>query len=475
MNYTPKIAVCSILLLMAIILTTNSDAQSTKSSPPETISSDANQVWKTLVAIEAAVYEHHLSPPTRQQMYLAATQAVYRSNRFSIQSELPSQFSEITEQSEFGELFLAAWTAAEEKGNFLKERTMTAAATAMLQSAGGTGSRFLSAKEFKVTNSLKENQYVGIGIQIGMKDNLPIIHKAFYGGAAHLAGAKSNDLIVEIDGETTQGRNLDSIIDDLRGPQNTTLDVTLKNLDGGSARKYSMTRTVIPIPTIEGVSRLKDGKWKLHLDAEPEIATLKFKSIQGSTANELSQLMRQIARENFKKIILDFSEISLADVHPTIMLADSLLDSQNLGTISSRSEGKSEPTTRPGSLIPDETHIVVLTPSQVNGAVFLLLANLKNHPNVTFVGNKVTSSGLATRTVELAGGFGAVEDLPFALCVSPLSEPLEMEHLRLPNEQSYIWQLRFQVSADAGMKTPAKNLYQKAVEILNDTTNVSSR
>lgn len=466
-----KTAAYTILLFAAPILSSFGFGQSGNDADRQ--SRIAEQAWETIVAIEEIVHQNHLSPPTRQQMYMAATQGVYRANRFSMQAELPQLFSEITESEEFGKLFLKAWHEASERENFVAERTLESAASSMLRSAGGTSSRFLSQKEYLVENSLKENQYVGIGIQLGMQDDFPIIHKAFYGGAAQKSGASSNDLILKIDGVSTQGKSLQNTIDALRGPQDSTLDVTLRNTDSQVEREYTMTRSVIPIATIEGLMRNKDGSWKLHRESKPDVAYLKFRSISGSTPTEFGQLMRQVGQENFEKVILDFREIIKGDVHQTVMLADTLIDNQKLGIVASRSEGKSDPGTRPGSLIPETIQVVVLTPQRVDGAIFLLLAKLKNRANVTFVGNKVISSGLASKTIALPNDLGAIIELPYALCVSPDAEPFEMGDFRVPGELSYIGQPRFQINPDIEQNPGDNGLFDKVNEVLSKTTDAS--
>lgn len=474
MNELPRIAKRSLLLLTIFILPSISFAQDVATRSPAKPDKVAAQAWATLVAIEQKIYEQHFSPATRQQLFLAATQAVYRSNRFSIQPELPAEFSEAKEYPEFKTLFLKAWQSASEKEAFDAEQSMVAAATGMLRSVGGTTSRFLSAKEYKIAQSLKENQYVGIGIQLGTDGDYAVIQKAFFGGAAQIAGAISNDQILEVDGVDMQGKKLNVVVDALRGPKNSTLDIKLRNGDNAQVREYQMTRTVIPIPTIEGVSRLDDGKWKLHVDSEPEIAILRFKSINGSTSAELAQLAKQIEKKGIEKIVMDFREVQIADVHHVVMLADALLDDQSLGTLISRAEGRQELSTRPGTLVSNDTKIAVLSSPQVNGAVFMLLANLKNRPNVTFVGNPVASSGLATQSFNLPNELGAIEDVPFGICVTAAADPFNPRHNAMFNDRSYIGQLRFQISTDVGAELAPGEYFQQALKVLKNESNVST-
>lgn len=461
MSQKAVFAITMLACLSSTILTPIALAQNegTANSPAV---ANVDQAWRTLQAIEKTVYEHHISPPTRQQMYLAATQGLYVGNRMSANSELPQQFSAVTAEEDFRSLFSNAWKEVAQQKAFSADHSIRFAGTAMLHAAGHSSSRFLTADEHRVTSSIKENQYVGIGIQIGMHGDIPVIHKSFYGGAAHHAGAGSKDLIVKVDDSATKGRDLGGVVNQLRGPKGSKVIVHVQQIDSEKVREYEMVRTVIPIDSIEGVKRASDGQWKLTSSANPDIAILDFQTIVGSTAAELTNMARRLEQRGIKKVIFNMQAIATAAPHHVVMLADVLLDNQALGVISRRKQSE-EFQTRAGSVFADDVQIAVVTPSNVDGGILLLMANLKNCPNVTFVGKDIRSTGLTTNLFALPDTLGAVDQLPDGICYSELfkngQSPIDN-----PINGSYASQIRFQVDADLGQDLEPTELLQAAIK-----------
>ena len=65
--------------------------------------------------------------------------------------------------------------------------------------------------------------YVGIGVEVDTTpEGLPLVVGVFRGSPADEAGLKAGDVIVGVDGTTTVGEDLDTVIDRVRGEAGTT-------------------------------------------------------------------------------------------------------------------------------------------------------------------------------------------------------------------------------------------------------------
>lgn len=455
------------------ILTGNSLAQDRGSQQYDSPEIDAKRAWETVRQAQQLVGEHHYFAPTRQQMYLAATQLVYRINHVPAPSDLPEAFSVLVKTEDFEQLFLKAWRQFHLNETFDAERTLTGAVNALLRCSDIKSGRFLSAKEFRVANSLKENQYVGIGIQLATEDELPMITKAYYGGAAQKAGARSNDLILEVDGVKSHGRTLHQVVDDLRGLEGTKVTVKLQNLSSQKVREYEMVRATIPLPTVEAARRNDDGSWALELSEGSGVAYLKFSSVVGSTAAEFTQLAHQVKRESLDRVVLDFRSVGLSDLHHVVMLADTLLDNETLGTVHYKGDTE-KIKTRPGTALPERIQIAVIAPTEIDGPLFFLLSNLKNRLNVAFVGQQVSSAGVATKLVEMPDGLGAVESMPCAICRPRIANGFDPGSPTVPplTRQRLFGQPRYEFQPDVLSTQRENGLIQAAVGALQSEVGV---
>jgi C-terminal processing protease CtpA/Prc len=371
--------------------------------------------WQLLSTICNQIMEHHISPPTRQQLYLSGVKAIYVANRVAPPSELGEQFSKLTTEEDFEKAVTAAWGEVAKLPNFDAGQTSRAAAAGMVRN-GTPSSRYVSAKDYRVQKQLKENQYVGIGIQLKYETGLPQITEAFFGGAAHMAGARAGDWILEVDGWKTRDQLFQEAIDRLRGPKGSKVIVVVRHKDAVETdqRTYEMIRNVIPLATVQGHDRRDDGTWNLAAADGGTVAILKFMSIVGSTAAEAAELARQVDYESFQSVILDFRGINTADLHSVTMLADVLLGDVKLGDIVGR-ESTSTVRLRPDMHLRDMP-MVILSDSAVSGELFMLLSALREHRGARFVGEAIRSDAMCMKAVELPGDLGTIDNLAYATC-----------------------------------------------------------
>ena len=193
----------------------------------------------------------------------------------------------------------------------------------------------IAAKELKVQEQLQGNRYVGIHIQLSYdeKEKRAVIQELVPGGPADRAGGTKGDRIEQIDGVDTQGMKLAEIVDRLRGPVGTELVVTVRQPKEKEARTLKMTRETLFLPTVVGLRKQSSGDWDLRVGGPDGVAYLKIQDIAASTPHELRKLAQQFDAEGLKALILDLRGLSNASLHPTVLLADSLLERGTIGRV----------------------------------------------------------------------------------------------------------------------------------------------
>lgn len=81
--------------------------------------------------------------------------------------------------------------------------------------------------------------YSGVGMSVAMKNRLVTVVAAFEGGPAASAGIKSNDIIVGVNGVSTEGKTLDAVVASIKGTEGS--EVTLKIYRPRAATSSSTT------------------------------------------------------------------------------------------------------------------------------------------------------------------------------------------------------------------------------------------
>lgn len=156
------------------------------------------------------------------------------------------------EPEDFG-IFWQAWDTVEK--NFvdrdaLDSKEMTyGAIRGMVQALGDEGhTAFLTAEEREAQQTELSGTFSGIGAQLGVRDQLPIIVSPFDGSPADQAGVKAGDIILRVDDEDVTSLPLNDIVSRIRGPEGTDVTLSLLRPDENRSLEVTITRGEIKVP-----------------------------------------------------------------------------------------------------------------------------------------------------------------------------------------------------------------------------------
>ena len=338
------------------------------------------------------IAEKHVDPPVTQQVVLFAAKAIYETAGQPIPRGLSGKVSKLRSDDEFRTLLTKVQTET-------NATDTTSVLTNLLSKIPG-GGELIGAEEARVGEQVSANQYVGVGIALSMKDDLPFISTSFYGGPGYKVGVKTGDTILQIDGEPTKGKSLRQIVTELRGEAGSDVNLILNHPDVGR-REILVTRNTTFIPTVHGASQDAEGKWNYRLASNPEIAVLKISSFGASTAHELRKLDAALSDKPPKGIILDLRGGG-GKLHYVVMVADQFLEE---GIIGSTIIGDREATyeSEDGSLF-EGIPMVILTGQSSSASSVFLAAALQDRDRAVVVGQPTNGMSYIRSQFDLGNG-----------------------------------------------------------------------
>ncbi|MCL5734016.1 MAG: S41 family peptidase [Actinobacteria bacterium] len=131
---------------------------------------------------------------------------------------------------------------------------------------------YFDPQEYAGFQQETKGSYSGVGMTVEMKDRLVTIVSTFKGSPADLAGVHSGDVILAVDGVSTDGQNLDEVVAKIKGAENSTVELTLYRppfagttttsaVPPGSSQttSSSTTTTTEPLTTTADSSNLPPG------------------------------------------------------------------------------------------------------------------------------------------------------------------------------------------------------------------------
>lgn len=120
------------------------------------------------------------------------------------------------------------------------EQLIYGAASGMVEALGDTGhSRFVPEDQVAAYEEALQGELVGIGLQIEFSSRNPVILAAIDGSPASEAGLTGDDVILEVNGERTDGMSQFELSEVLRGEEGTTVDLTIER--PADARTFTVT------------------------------------------------------------------------------------------------------------------------------------------------------------------------------------------------------------------------------------------
>ena len=383
-------------LVSALLACTLAGPMARADSPPFA-AEPANRAW----ALADAVLARHVEPPARQQMILAGLKAVAKAGNEPTTPGLARRVSDLAGAEQLAALLAETWPGSKIIDREGRESFFFGG---MLSAVPGEAT-LLSAKERKVAEQIEGNVYVGIQVALSIDEasHRPTFNQVLKGGPADNAGARDGDVIEAIDGVSTEGRSMLDVIDRLRGEEGTIVEVTFRRAKSDEVITKPMTRGRLPRTTVEGAGSLPGKRWKVLLDGPLPIGYLKITEISGSTPQELRGFAEQFESEGLKALVLDLRGVRSAGFHPTVLLADALLDGGAIGVVKSADSERAY-RAEPDALFRGLPMVVVADGPLPPEAAWLVDALRDNH-RASVVG-KVALGGspVVEETVALPGG-----------------------------------------------------------------------
>jgi carboxyl-terminal processing protease len=154
---------------------------------------------------------------------------------------------------------------------------------------------------------MTQGRFQGVGIQIQMDTESQMIKVVtpLEGTPAQRAGIQRDDLIKKIDGESAVGITLDQAVDQITGPKNTTVTLTVQR--GEEDLDFDLVRAIIPIHSVKGWRRVgaDETEWDWFIDAENSIGYVRLLQFTDDTTSDLTRAIRTMKKEGLSGLVVD--------------------------------------------------------------------------------------------------------------------------------------------------------------------------
>ena len=266
-------------------------------------------------------------------------------------------------------------------------------------------SRYLPPAEWAWLNRGLAAQFGGVGVQIEMDDasKRPRIRRLLPGAAAD-AGLLPGDVILSIDGQSTESMSLDDVIMTLPGAVGSTVRVSVQRGDGpGKIAAYTLVRRVVKTPSVRAGRRDAAGLWNEYLyDARDRIGYVRIQWFADDTVDLVEAALRALARRELRGLILDLRDDEGGYFGAAVGVADLFLDSGRIVSEIGRDGVEEVRDAESGGFV--GFPMAVLVNRKTASAAEILASALQDHGRAAIIGERTFGKGLVQELFPLGSG-----------------------------------------------------------------------
>jgi carboxyl-terminal processing protease len=275
-------------------------------------------------------------------------------------------------------------------------------------------SDYMSEREYREMAQAIDGEFGGIGIRISESGGVPEVISPIDGTPAAHAGLEPGDRIIAVDGQATDGMDLERAVELLRGRPGTKVTLTILR-SSKAPFPVTLERASITVPTVT-------AKLEPH-----GIGFLRISEFDANTPEAARTALRKLKRDaggQLRGLVLDLRNDPGGLLDAAVDLAGNFLDGGTVVSTRGRLARDDRTYDAPGGdeMIPG-TPMVVLINSGSASAAEIVAGALKDRHRATLMGTTSFGKG-SVQTIIPMGGQGALR-LTTALYYTPSGRSLQ--------------------------------------------------
>lgn len=317
----------------------------------------------------------------------------------------------------------------------------------LMDSLGDPYSVYYTEEELNDLMTDTAGIYYGIGAYVSLDEdmNLPRISGVMPGTPAERAELMTDDIIYEVDKESTQGLKLDEVVALIKGPEGTTVHLTLLRGSKMEEIEVDVERSAVEVPTVNT---------KL-LGENENIGYLQITEFDDITPDQFAEGMAELRESNIEGLIIDLRSNPGGSLQAVCDIARQILPKGIIVYTVDRN-GEREDYTCDGEHEID-IPVVVLVNQYSASASEILSGAIKDYQLGKLVGMTTFGKGIVQRVFDLKDGTAV--KLTVSNYYTPNGNNIHGIGIEPDVEVEY--------DADAYAKDKTDNQLDKAVEVMN--------
>ncbi len=302
---------------------------------------------------------------------------------------------ETIEASALGAAAIQAMLDAEREGVVALDPVSLSgvAIEAMLEVVDDPYTVYLDPEQYEHYLESNRGEFEGIGARVDLIDGRLTVVSPISGTPAERAGLMAGDVIIEVDGASTEGWSLVESVSRVRGPKGTSVKLLVERRNTPEPTTIEVVRDAIKIDSVQ---------WEMLPGG---VAHLRITTFALNTDEAFTEALEELKERDVQAIALDLRNNPGGSLETTINVASEFLDGELVLYLVHGNGDRHDFTAKEGGLALDIPVVVIVNRRSASGSE-VLAAALQDRDRATLVGTTTFGKGSANLAKSLSDGSG---------------------------------------------------------------------
>ena len=256
-------------------------------------------------------------------------------------------------------------------------------------------SSFFDPKTYRLFRDDQRGNFFGLGISVTNINGQPTVISTLPGTPAHRLGIRSGDIIVKIDGQPSIGLTRNQVVEKLRGPRGTVVQVAVQREGIGDLLNFTVMRDVIPRHSVP-----------VSVYISPKTGYIRIEDFTETTEREVEESLKKLGPE-LEGLILDLRGNPGGSLQAAIGVSDKFLrQGQDVLLTKGRLVSANHRYVVPKGAAGSSYAMVVLINNDSASASEIVAGAVQDHDRGLILGETSFGKGLVQSVFELSRGAG---------------------------------------------------------------------
>lgn len=255
-------------------------------------------------------------------------------------------------------------------------------------------SSFMTPDEYNEMQIDTKGSFGGIGIEIGMRDNILTVVAPIEDTPADKAGIKAGDKIIKIGDKFTKDMGLSEAVGLMRGPKDTPVTISIMREGFKDPKPFTINRAVIKVKSVKFRS-LEDG-----------FGYVRIVQFQENTTADLDKALKELTSKNgkLKGLVLDLRNNPGGLLKEAVSVSNEFISSGLIVYTKGRVEDQNMTFSADGTNTQPEYPMIVIVNGGSASASEIVAGALQDHKRAIILGTQTFGKGSVQTIIPLSDG-----------------------------------------------------------------------